>query len=177
MRPQPKWKQPSLANAVLPKALRSPMRIRGSLTQFIEQAAGQTMEVNILAENWQVPLAYERRALKLKPRQKAWLRQAYLQIDGKRWVYARSVIPAKTLRGEWKILQHLRSRPLGSLLFKRKKTQRGVIQIGRAYLPMYIANDNNKQTCWARYSKFSTQGKGGNKHMLVSEYFLEDFLN
>ena len=183
--PNRAWNNPRLVSRKLPPALRRPMRIKGSLTQFIESQSGSKMHVTVLSEAWERPLKYESKALGLKPRHVAWVRQVLLSVEGKRWVYARSVVPQSSLKGQWRELTHLHQKPLGSLLFKRQKSHRGVICIGHKSLPLSAAQQRNlaiknQSVVWARYSAFTKHYPQSEqirvKKILVSEYFLNDFL-
>lgn len=108
----------------------------------------------------------------------AVVRMVYLLCDGKPWVFARTVIPLRTLSGPQRRLTHLGSKPLGELLFADKTMRRGEVEVARlaAGSPVFsMAAQALKQKpgeIWGRRSVFYLQGKP----LLVSEMFLPDLL-
>lgn len=186
IRPNAAWRSPRLILHRVPARLRGAMKVKGSLTKYIEAQSGDTMHVRVLSEAWEKPLEYERHALGLRISDRVWVRQVMLSASGVQWVYARSVVPQYALQGHWKQLMQLRQKPLGSVLFKRLKSDRGVIRIGHVPLPSTALISEHLQSLesgrvWARYSVFTQRDSAASasnrrpKRMLVSEYFLSSF--
>lgn len=70
--------------------------------------------MRVLGQSWQLPRAEECRALNLNRRSRALVREVLLLGCGQPWVYARSVLPLRSLQGKSRNLRSLDSRPLGS---------------------------------------------------------------
>ena len=64
-------------------------------------------------------------------RERAIIRQVQLMCADHPWIYARTVIPATSLRGKLQRLAHLGNRPLGAMLFADPGMQRGVVELAR----------------------------------------------
>ena len=72
-------------------------------------------------------MADEARALGLRLGAWAWIREVQLLGDGQPWVFARTLIPADTLRGRGRRLTRLGTRPLGEVLFTDPGVRRGPV--------------------------------------------------
>lgn len=125
-------------------------------------------KVEVLTQQMAVPMLSEIRALGIPLRQKALIRQVILYGCNIPLVYARSVIPVKTLTGRLKKLRKLNNKPLGALLFRDVAMQRGDIEIG--CLHQELAS-NYDATVWGRRSLFYLD----KKPLLVSELFIPGF--
>jgi len=137
----------------------------GSLTQRLVQLSGGNFRVEVLNQRWAIPTASERKALGMRSRQKALIREVQLIGNDQAWVYARSILPATTLTGRQRLLAQLGSRPLGQMLFQDPTMQRGPLQISQLRL-------HNGDTAWARRSVFTL----ADKPLLVCEVFLPALL-
>lgn len=93
-----------------------------SLTERLERYAG-AVSVEVLDERW------TRCRSGGLPSQPGLCREVLLHGDGQPWVYACSLIPARTLSHAG--LDTLGSQPLGKILFASPHCQRGPIEIGR----------------------------------------------
>ncbi|MFW1678631.1 chorismate--pyruvate lyase family protein [Pontibacter sp. JAM-7] len=131
-----------------------------SLTQRLVRLSQGDFEVRVIRQQWGRPTRSEAQALGMRSRQVALIREVQLLGQGQPWVYARSLIPAKTLTGAQRRLRHLGNRSLGSLLFSTPGMRRGPLQICR--IPM------DDSPLWARRSVFYLQ----EKPLLVCEVFL-----
>lgn len=120
--------------------------------------------------------ADEARLLNIPPRQRVLMRQVQLLCGGYVYVYARSLIPLKTLTGKHRRLGYLGEKPLGAYLFANPTLQRSHQQIARITRKdalFDIACAGSRLECdqiWGRRSLF----KIDQKPLLVSEYFLPD---
>ncbi|MBL4567572.1 MAG: chorismate lyase [Porticoccus sp.] len=173
--PEPSWRSYTRTPvATTPAALRSWLLDRGSLTQRLIDASGGVFRVEVLNQGMALPLLSEARALGLPARQQALVREVVLYGCNEPWVYARSIIPVKTLTGRLRSLQKLDNRPLGALLFSDRSMQRGDIEIAcmntTAHLQPSLPK-NIKGTIWGRRSIFYLD----QKPLLVSEMFLPEF--
>ena len=134
---------------------------RASLTQHLIQASEGHFRVEVVRQGWARPTRSEASALGISFRQLALVREVRLMGREQTWVYARSVIPASTLTGKERQLNHVGSRSLGSVLFRDSTMKRGPLEVSRLSLP-------DDQSMWARRSKFYLSGKP----LLVCEVFL-----
>jgi chorismate lyase len=143
---------------------------RGSLTERLIAVSDGQFRVEVLRQRWGVARADEARLLGLKPRQAALIREVILHGKHQPWVYARSILPAKSLNHSLRHLKRLGNKPLGAVLFSDPHLQRSDIEIARLdpqHLPFGIS-----QAVWGRRSVFFLHGQP----LLVSEVFLPDFI-
>lgn len=125
-----------------------------------------TLTVEVIEDNWGKATPRERSRLKLHPRDATRIRSVLLKVNGHTVIYARSVIPAKSLRGHWRQVKHLDNKPLGGYLFKHRALKRSHIEIAELPKTLFDRCDDN---VWARRSVFQQFGPG----ILVSEAFFE----
>lgn len=122
----------------------------------------------------QVPNRDERRQLKLRAGELAVVREVFLREAKRPLVFAHSVVARQDLRGAWRGLSRLGSRPLAEMLFhdptvarlpmEYKKIDSRHPLFQRAAKVVKIADN----TLWARRSVFVKQGRA----LLVTEVFL-----
>jgi chorismate--pyruvate lyase len=150
------------------------LRDDGSLTRRVLQACAGSFRVRLLHQGWGVPLASERRLLGMGRTRTALLREVELRCDELPWVFARTVIPARSLRGPARRLAHLGERPLGAVLFAAPTTRRGRVEFARLVpgQPLFEAAVANlprpPAELWGRRTLFFYAGKA----LLVNEIFL-----
>ena len=150
------------------------LRDQNSLTQRLQRLCPGQFSVRVLDQQWLQARADEARLLNIPLRQRVLLRQVQLLCDGDVYVYARSLIPLKTLTGKHRRLGRLGKKPLGAYLFANPGLQRSHQQIARITKkhPLFdIACAGSRPNCdeiWGRRSLF----KIDHKPLLVSEYFL-----
>jgi chorismate lyase len=153
-----------------------------SLTQRIKQHCNQQFEVKIIQQGWQKPQLDEANQLGLAPHQYALVREVYLLCHQQPFVYARSIIPQKTLKTNRACLGKLGTRPLGEILFSSPSVKRGKIYVSHfeenhtLYKKMAITKNNFSATnpsFWGRRSLFFLQSNP----MLVSEIFIAPEFN
>jgi chorismate lyase len=168
---EPHWKPwRQLPRRALPAAAHDWLLDEGSLTgQLIAASAGR-FAVRVLTQRWQRPLPSERRALVMGAGAQALVREVLLVCEGAPWVFARSVIPARTLDGELRHLRRFGQRSLGALLFADPGIERGPFELARVspgcgLLPQGL--DLNT-LAWARRRRFVLRGRA----LLVQEVFL-----
>lgn len=148
-----------------PQAWRSWLTDSGSLTQRLVKLSQGNFRVEVVRQGWLRPTRSEAKVLGMKTRQFALVREVQLLGNDQPWVFARSIIPAKTLTGSHRQLRMLGNQSLGTLLFTDPTMRRGPLQISRLNTP-----DANE--VWARRSIFYL----ANKPLLVSEVFLPELL-
>jgi len=170
------------ADAVLRRAL--PHAMRGwlydpcSLTQRLQQACAENgaggFAVRVQSQRRQRPLRSERRLLGMQDHEFALVRQVQLMCAGEPWVFARTVVPLRSLRGRGRRLACLGNRPLGAMLFADKSIRRGRLQVAHVMAGDAIfenAIDGLKvlpEAIWGRRSVFHFAGRP----LLVNEFFL-----
>ena len=133
--------------------------------------------MQVLSQVRNTPRLDEAQVLGMRPREMAIVRQVRLLCGGTPWVYARTVIPVSSLRGELQRLAGLGTRPLGGVLFADPGMRRGIVELAEL-LPghaVYAAATGHMRqrpaAIWGRRSVFRMSGKP----LLVSEIFLPDF--
>lgn len=146
----------------IPKAIYPWLKTRHSMTTKLRQAGILTVEV--LADTWHSPSPRERIRLRLKLREKARVRSVILKVNDEPVIYARSIIPARSLKGAWRFLPFLGNRPLGGYVYQSKRLKRSAIEVVK--LPQGLIL-NADQPLWARRSTFIEYGPG----VLVNEAF------
>ena len=153
-----------LARVRPPEHLRSWLAERGSLTRRLQRYGRFT--VRPLLQQVARPTAAEAILLGLPSRRVALIREVVLLLDGQPVVFARSVLPLKSLTGANRVLGHMARRSLGAELFKLPQASRRAVwaaQVPVSRLPLPVA-----EPCWGRQSLFVKRGKS----LLVAEVFL-----
>ncbi len=146
---------------------------RGSLTARLINISNSSLKVTIVYQQMSRPYLSEASLLEIPTRQRALIREVILSDGNTPLVFARSVIPIKTLTGRLRKLFNMGSNPLGSVLFKDPSMQRGKIEVARVmkqhnYVPDSMVID---KYLLGRRSNFYLD----NKPLLVSEVFLDTF--
>jgi chorismate--pyruvate lyase len=150
----------------------------GSLTRRLRAVCGGQFRVKILAQGWAKPLINEAHHLNIAFQRRIFHREVVLYCGERPMVYARTVIPARTLKGRLSRLANLGEKPLGEVLFTDPHIQRRDLEIARlqpgellfvnAWRLCPDAPDKAIDAIWARRSTFAYH----DKHLLVSEIFL-----
>lgn len=146
---------------------------RGSLTSRIVEKCPHFNLVR-LVQRLQYPNADERRELCVGPREYAVVREVLLRDGDQALVFAHSVVARADLRGAWRGLSRLGSRPLAEMLFHDPTVSRLPMEykkIDRRHPLFQRASEVAKlseKTLWARRSVFRKQGRA----LLVTEVFL-----
>ena len=148
---------------------------QGSLTRRLKQVSHGVFEVRLLRQGWARALPTELRLLGVGARGKALVREVELICCGVPWVYARTVIPARSLAGAARRLGHLGTHSLGAVLFASPATRRCAMEYTRLSPthPLYAAatrhlTDARPGVLWGRRTLFRYVGKP----LLVNEIFL-----
>jgi len=168
-------KHPYFKN-LAPKPLQHWLTDRESLTKAIIQTCPQKFSVRVLDESWQQPTYNEARKLQMKPNTLAYVRQVHLFCGDTAWVYARTVIPQPSLRGELQKLTKLGTQPLAAVLFANKHVQRGELETTQlskqhaSYKTALTFSKKSAELIWGRRSLFFV----ANNPLMVSEIFLPE---
>ena len=160
--------------ALIPLSLRGWLLDGGSLTARLRALCREGFRVRIRRLRWGQPLHSESRLLRGRRGLAALVREVELSCGNQPWVFARTIIPATSLRGPARRLGRLGDRPLGQLLFTQPGTRRGTTEIARL-LPGHVlfgaAVDGLQQVpgeVWGRRTLFYFSGRP----LLVNEIFL-----
>ncbi|MBI1423613.1 MAG: chorismate lyase [Gammaproteobacteria bacterium] len=146
----------------------------GSLTARLIKACPGHFHVRVLSQVWRPPMHNESKRLRMRQRQMAFIREVYLYCDDQPVVFARTVIPRKTLSGKQKHLLRLGSRPLGAVLFADPHMRRDELELARVDASAKLFHKaaavltQVPVTIWGRRSVFYVN----RKPLLVSEFFL-----
>ncbi len=157
--------------------LRPPPRVgrwlldEGSLTARL-QGMGR-FHVEVLRHGWQAATPEERRRLGLPPRSATLVREVLLYCEGMPRVYARSILPAATLRGGHRHLRRFGARSLGAHLFRRGQPRREPFELLQLPAGSHLPGMTTATAVplWARRSVFYLAGRP----LLVAELFLPAF--
>jgi chorismate--pyruvate lyase len=172
VKPDRRTHLPGLAESAL---LRSLLRERGSLTRRLVALSGGRFAVRVDRSQWAMPTIIEARAIGVRVHELALIREVTLLCDGEPAVYARSVIPRDALRGRYRGLARLGSRPLGELLFTDHRVRRGRTRcfIVRDGDPLFDnarrRAESSRATFWGRATLFYID----REPLLVTEVFLD----
>ncbi len=173
--PEPVWvPRRRFVRSQAPVAILHWLLDRASLTQRIIAACDGQFRVKVLSQHWARPMSNEAQALGMRRSGHALVRQVQLLCNDVPWVYARTVIPRRTLTGRQRRLAHLKSRSLGAMLFADPGMRRGELQLvrltDRDKLHAIVAQqlDQSPAVMWGRRSVFTL----ARKPLLVSEIFL-----
>ena len=109
----------------------------GSLTAHL-RALGHVV-VRVTREAVHMPWPDECAALGLAPRERAWVREIVLEVDGVPFVAAHSATPIGASHGIWQAMRRLRTRPLAELLYTDSGVARSALVSRRvsARHPLY----------------------------------------
>jgi chorismate--pyruvate lyase len=148
----------------------------GSLTARLLESCQGSFRVQPRYQGWQRAMLNEAQALGMRPHERCFVREVHLLCGERPWVFARTVIPVRTLTGRRRRLARLGRKPLGAFLFADPHMQRGGIEVAalepgqplfqRAVAPLAQA----PATIWGRRSAFYLSGHP----LLVSEIFLPE---
>jgi chorismate--pyruvate lyase len=175
---EPLWHQDRIRSTAVPNVLRHWLLDNGSLTRRLRKICNGDFRVELLSQGWATPMVNEARQLKIAYKQKVFSREVLLYCGSRAMVYARTVIPLRTLKGRLNRLVYLGEKPLGEILFTDPCIQRGDLEIARlqagerlfdkALLAATARRTAVVEAIWARRSAFGYH----DKRLLVSEIFL-----
>jgi len=137
-----------------------------------------TFSVARVRQQWARPELDEAMLLGMRAHERALLREVCLNCQGRPVVFAHSVLPRRSLRGEWHGLGRLGARPLGAALFANPSVVRTPLTY-RKLMPNHALYQRaaavlqQRPSClWARRSVFMLGGAA----IMVTEVFLPGVL-
>jgi chorismate--pyruvate lyase len=175
MRSEPDWRP--RVHLLRPPAspwVRRWLTYPGSLTQGLTDACPGDFRVRLVGQTWERPALGEVLALGMRRGEAALVRQVYLLCDRVPWVFARTIVPRRSLSGSRRSLLHLGERPLGAMLFADPSLTRGPLEVARVELGCALhrqagrALDHEPRPFWARRLTYAL----GGHPLLVTEVFL-----
>ncbi|NOT11135.1 MAG: chorismate lyase [Methylococcaceae bacterium] len=174
---EPKWFQHRQGSRHgLPENVQSWTYEAGSLTQRLRDYYGNAVSVKILFHQWRIPFLSERRLLRVHEQHYCLTREVLLHAEGTPLLVARTIIPAKTVKGVHRNLSHLGNRPLGEVIFSYPKLERLEMDVAlvepSAWSRAAIETAAINQPTWGRRTVYAIV----HRQMLVSEFFLPDAL-
>jgi len=164
-----------IGDAPISGDLRACLLEPGSLIKHLEKFSPQEISLSLEAQLWKRPHPDESKLLDLRSGGYGLLRESFLTCDAHPWVYARTIIPPRTLLGSRR-LAHWGNKPLGYYLFSDKLTYRDKIEIARIktsnipYEPIYNLAIEEDNLLWGRRSIFYIR----NKPLLLIEILLPE---
>lgn len=148
-----------------------------SLTRRVVAACGDPgFSVRLVSQRRARPLAGEARLLGMQRCRLALVREVELLCGGEPWVFARTLIPLSSLRGQARRLAFLGERPLGAVLFADPTTIRRRVEVAKIgpRHPLFAAAvrnlDHSPEVLWGRRTLFEY----GRRPLLVNEIFLPE---
>ena len=166
----------ALRPALLERNTASWLAERGSLTRRLRAVCGR-FELVLLRQACARPLPDEAGLLRIRPGQRAWVREVLLVADGRPVVYAHSVARPRSLRTAWRPLSRLGVRSMGDAIFEQRAVQRGPIRVRhlragerlhRAASLAAASAPDSLPALWARRSPFIHGGQA----LWITEVFL-----
>ena len=149
---------------------------QGSLTERLIAASEKSFAVEVLSQGFAKPRIDEAMALKIRPQSQCLIREVKLVVDDVPWVYARSIVPMHSLKGQLGFLKKLKNSALGALLFKDPGLKRSEFEIFEGKLSDLVSDlvglGLQEQSVLSRRSVFKLK----NQPLLVAETFLADCL-
>ena len=172
---EPNWSSlQRVRRSSIPEGTVDWLRDPGSLTARLKATCPGRFRVRLLRQEWERPLYSESRVLGMRRGEAAFIREVELLCDDTPWVFARTVIPASSLRGPARHLALLGTRPLGEVLFADPHTKRGPMEIARLQPrhPLFASataeGAESPKEIWGRRTLFHLAGAP----LLVNEIFL-----
>ena len=172
---EPQWQpQQRVINADIPPAVACWLFDSASLTARLIAACDRQFHVKVISQRWETPLDHEIRRVRMRRKRVAFIRQVLLYCENTPWVFARTVIPRRTLSGRESYLANLGSRPLGAVLFADPSMRRDPLEVAellpehRLYRQATAPLNQPAGPIWGRRSVFYLN----RKPLLVNEIFL-----
>jgi chorismate--pyruvate lyase len=161
--------------AAVPETAWSWITEPGSLTRRVQDGCDGAFDLRLLRQRWGEALPSERRLLLAGHHGRDLIREVELRCGGAPRIFARTVLPARSLIGRTRELARLGTRPLGAVLFADPSTRRGVVEYARlspAHALFAVATahaeGDRPAELWGRRTVYRFAGKP----LLVNEIFL-----
>jgi len=169
-------------NQAISKQVGSWLFESGSLTQRLRDLCGDGFHVRLLKQTWQKPCLNEARQLELPSNLYALTREVVLCCGDRPLVYARTIIPRRTLHGAQRRLSNLGTRPLGEVLFSSPKLERNGFELALVSPAIWRKPDSiscvgglefPEENVWGRRTVYSISSHD----LLVSEIFMPELFD
>ena len=144
---------------------------RGSLTDRFKQLMGKKPSLTRLSQGRQFVSWQERQLLSMNEREMALVREIKMGTGGLYWMFARTIVPNRTLQGEARRISFLNNTPIGNILFGRNGATRTSMDVYLTWeLPQSLIELGvlPEQPLWERCSIFEFNSGP----LMVSELFL-----
>lgn len=150
----------------------------GSLTRRLRQHCGKALQLQLITQQWRRPWQEEQQLLGLSQGRYTLIREVAMTCRDVPWLYARTLLPPRALRGAARRFTTIGQRPLGALLFGapgRLSVHR--VQRDYAHLPTHskiheriekLLPAAGTEELWARRTLYRT----GSMHFVIIEVFL-----
>ena len=170
---------PRPPRTTVPPALMSWLTDPSSLTARVKARCDQ-FSVHLLRQKLGQALRDEAVLLGLRAGERVWVREVLLIADGRPVVFARSLLPARNVRGAWNLFQGFGARPLGAALFSDVAITRAPLACtrldardaryhrARSALCAQTPPVSLTRALWGRRSLFCRHERA----LMVSEFFL-----
>jgi chorismate--pyruvate lyase len=173
---EPVWRRLGGARpTAVPETAWSWITETGSLTRRVQDACAGQFELRLLRQEWGDALLSELDLLRADRHGRHLIREVELLCDGEPRVFARTVIPARSLIGRAHELSRLGTRPLGAVLFADPSTRRGAVEFARlspahGLFAVATAHSTGERPAelWGRRTLY----RFADKPLLVNEIFL-----
>ena len=144
-----------------------------SLTARMIGVCDGKFSVKVMSQRWQKMSADEAEVMSLSGIPSALVRKVLLCCDEQPLVYARTVIPASTIKGAQRRYANMGNRPLGAMLFADRTMRCEAVQVAKLPATSAIYRyTKSTEDVWGRRSVFRV----AEKSILVSEYFLHELI-
>lgn len=147
---------------------------RGSLTRSVIASCSGRFKVDLVRQGRGSAMPGEAALLAAGPAQATLVREVRLCCGREAWVFARTLIPLKSLRGPVHALTRLGRRPLGEVLFSDPTTRRLRVEVAqitprhRLFARATSHLHRSPAALWGRRTLFEY----GGELILVNELFL-----
>ena len=134
---------------------------------------GEQPRLSRLSQGHQFVSKQERRLLTINNREMALVREIIMGAGDTNWLFARTLIPQRTLKGSARRIAHLNDRPIGNILFGRNGAKRHSMDISliselpQSLIKLGVSADIS---LWQRRSIFEF----ATGPLMVTEIFLPD---
>ncbi|MBT3348431.1 MAG: chorismate lyase [Thiotrichales bacterium] len=114
--------------AEIKKELLDPSSLTKKIVRLCKEQCDQNFQVRVVAQNFSVPTRSESFKLNFKQGEVANIRSVLLMCGESPWIFARTVIPTKSLNRSLRRLTQLGSRSLGDILHRSRVMERGEVE-------------------------------------------------
>jgi len=146
---------------------------QGSLTELMKELMGASPVLKCMTEGRGRVNREEQQLLAIPPRQMAHVREITMGTAQNDWLFARTIIPTKTLKNGAKRLSQMKGVPLGKVLFGQMKAQRTQMRLDLVFVDEVGLEDLGIAIdfpLWQRRSVFQLN----TGPLLITEIFLPD---